>query len=139
MLHAIETAIRPAVSFTSWSKPTSVEAADRTGATSGSSAEQDAVYQPLPATDAVFPFFELGLPRVGPTLSEGPDFGLPGGPSSEAESVFAALADGVDEDADGGEELTEGVDYSGLDASWKVIPMADFEEPATEERFELLV
>lgn len=137
MLHSIETAIRPAVSFTSWSRPGSAEATNRTEAVSDDTVDQDPVFQPLPATETALPFFELGLPRVGPTLSEGPDFGLPGGPSSEAESVFTARTDALGEDES--EALAEGVDYSGLDASWKVIPMADFEEPATDDRFELLV
>ncbi len=137
MLHAIETAIRPAVSFTPWSRPGSAEATDRTEAVSDDTVDQDPVFQPLPATDAVLPFFELGLPRGEPALSEGPDFGLPGGPSSEAQSVFAARTDAAT--GDESDASAEGVDYSGLDASWKVIPMAGFEEPATEDRFELLV
>lgn len=137
MIHAIEASTRPAFSFASWPKmPQHVTAAR----SSVLPAVVDRPYQSRPVPPQ--PTANTLPPLLSPFSSGGevdlPRIGLPPLPGSEAESVFAARSDEGDS-PDTNVIVAEGVDYSGLDASWKVIPTAEFDKTAVEDRVERLV
>ncbi len=141
MLQAMEIGTRPAISSIFRPQHISQDREIPFPVSRVSKVSLGAIDRPLPAIPAAnltAPFFKQFLARDRPIVSDGPPNGLPQGPKSEAESVFAARS-GNPDSKDETMVFAKGVDYSGLDASWKVIPTAEIAASEDSDKVELLI
>ena len=141
MIPAIETGSRPALSFAAWPRLIPQETTSRFFLSNTRTAEPQVSSRslpPRPVANVVSPILTQLLGRGRQIVAEGPKIGLPPLPGSEAESVFSARTDEAPA-LSPNVIVAEGVDYSGLDASWKVIPTAEFDDTPVIDRVERLM